>query len=127
MFLFYLLGVGLPCGSIFCQFWLCEETQCVYLCCHLGSLLPVFFMPVIIRHWYECQELQGEYSVPYLNLTDYDGKNSSAHLKFLKLEIWEAEANGSLPLQLALGSVQESPHWMGEVRCQLRINLKKQK
>ena len=25
MFLFYLLGVGLPCCSIFCQFWLCEE------------------------------------------------------------------------------------------------------
>ena len=25
MFLFYLLGVGLPCHSIFCQFWLCEE------------------------------------------------------------------------------------------------------
>ena len=27
MFLFYLLGVGLPCCSIFCQFWLCEEAQ----------------------------------------------------------------------------------------------------
>ena len=25
VFLFYLLGVGLPCHSIFCQFWLCEE------------------------------------------------------------------------------------------------------
>ena len=37
MFLFYLLGVGLPCHSIFCQFWLCEEAQCVYLRCHLGS------------------------------------------------------------------------------------------
>ena len=31
MFLFYLLGVGLPCRSIFCQFWLCEEAQWVYL------------------------------------------------------------------------------------------------
>ena len=31
MFLFYLLGVGLPCCSIFCQFWLCEEVQCGYL------------------------------------------------------------------------------------------------
>ena len=41
MFLFYLLGVGLPCHSIFCQFWLCEEAQCVYLCRHLGS--PNFF------------------------------------------------------------------------------------
>ena len=38
MFLFYLLGVGLPCRLIFCQFWLCEEAQCVYLRCHLGSL-----------------------------------------------------------------------------------------
>ena len=37
MFLFYLLGVGLPCPSIFCQFWLCEEAQCVYLRRHLGS------------------------------------------------------------------------------------------
>ena len=37
MFLFYLLGVGLPCHSIFCQFWLCEEAQCVYLHRHLGS------------------------------------------------------------------------------------------
>ena len=36
MFLFYLLGVGLPCRSIFCQFWLCEEVQCVYLHRHLG-------------------------------------------------------------------------------------------
>ena len=38
MFIFYLLGVGLPCRSIFCQFWLCEEAQCVYLHRHLGSL-----------------------------------------------------------------------------------------
>ena len=30
---------GLPCRSIFCQFWLCEEAQCVYLCRHLGSPL----------------------------------------------------------------------------------------
>ena len=37
MFLFYLLGVGLPCHSIFCQFWLCEEAQCVYLRSHVGS------------------------------------------------------------------------------------------
>ena len=38
MFIFYFLGVRLPCHSIFCQFWLCEEAQCVYLCRHLGSL-----------------------------------------------------------------------------------------
>ena len=25
------------CRSIFCQFWLCGEAQCVYLRCHLGS------------------------------------------------------------------------------------------
>ena len=37
MFLFNLLGVRLPCRSIFCQFWLCEEAQCVYLRHHLGS------------------------------------------------------------------------------------------
>ena len=37
MFVFYLLGVGLPCRSIFCQFWLWAEVQCVYLCSHLGS------------------------------------------------------------------------------------------
>ena len=34
---FYLLGVGLPNRSIFSQFWLCKEAQCVYLCRHLGS------------------------------------------------------------------------------------------
>ena len=37
MFIFYLLGVGPPCRSILYQFWLCEEAQCVYLRCHLGS------------------------------------------------------------------------------------------
>ena len=37
LFFFYFLGVGLPCRSIFCQFWLCEEAQCVYLHRHLGS------------------------------------------------------------------------------------------
>ena len=38
MFIFYFLGVGLPCLSIFCQFWLHKEVQCVYLRRHLGSL-----------------------------------------------------------------------------------------
>ena len=42
-FFFYLLGVRLPCRLIFCQFWLCEEAQCVYLRRHLGSLLPLGF------------------------------------------------------------------------------------
>ena len=51
MFLFYLLGVGLPCCLIFCQFWLCEEAQCVYLRHHLGSpkysclIFIVVFLP----------------------------------------------------------------------------------
>ena len=29
MFIFYLLGVRIPCLSIFCQFWLCEEARSV--------------------------------------------------------------------------------------------------
>ena len=37
MFIFYFLGVGLPCRLIFCHFWLCEEAQCVYLRRRLGS------------------------------------------------------------------------------------------
>ena len=41
LLIFYLLCVGLPCRSIFCQFWLCEEVQCVYLRRHLGS--PISF------------------------------------------------------------------------------------
>ena len=49
MFIFYFLGVGLPCRSIFCQFWLCEEVQCVYLRRHLGSpdtslFLKIFYL-----------------------------------------------------------------------------------
>ena len=36
-----------------CQFWLCEEAQCVYLCRHLGS--PVFsfllFIEVTATHY----------------------------------------------------------------------------
>ena len=47
MFLFYLFGVGLPCHSIFCQLWLCEEGQCVYICRHLGSLVGTFFFHFI--------------------------------------------------------------------------------
>ena len=41
MFIFYFLGVGPPCRSILYQFWLCEEAQCVYLRCHLGSILLI--------------------------------------------------------------------------------------
>lgn len=66
-------------------------------------------MPDITRHCYECQELPGEDSVLYLNLTDYNGKDSSSYLKFLNLEVWEAEGNGGLPL-LALGLVHETSH-----------------
>ena len=42
MIIFCFLGVGPPCCSILCQFWLCEEAQCVYLRCHLGSLCPYY-------------------------------------------------------------------------------------
>ena len=45
MFIFYFLGVGPPCRSILCQFWLCEEAQCVYLRHHLGSLVGEFLLP----------------------------------------------------------------------------------
>ena len=42
MFIFYFLGVGPPRRSIFCQLWLCEEAQCVYLYRHLGSPKIIF-------------------------------------------------------------------------------------
>ena len=44
MFIFYFLGVGLPCPWIFCQFWLCKEAQCVYLRHHLDSLPPIHYL-----------------------------------------------------------------------------------
>ena len=43
VFIFYFLGVSPPCCSILCQFWLCEEAQCVYLLHHLGSHLSYTF------------------------------------------------------------------------------------
>ena len=46
MFIFYFFGVGPPCCSILCQFWLCEEAQCVYLRRHLGS--PIHFIFVTL-------------------------------------------------------------------------------
>ena len=49
MFIFYLLGVGLPCHSIFRQFWLCEEVQCVYLRRHLGSPGPNIFICALLQ------------------------------------------------------------------------------
>ena len=48
--LFYFLGVGLPCRWIFCQFWLCEEAQCVYLCRHLGSPQDSLLKPMERMH-----------------------------------------------------------------------------
>ena len=45
-FFFISLVVGLPCCSIFCRFWLCEEAQCVYLRLHFGSLY--FLSPTIL-------------------------------------------------------------------------------
>ena len=47
MFILCFLGVGPPCRSILCQFWLCEEAQCVYLRRRLGSLL-FFFISLCI-------------------------------------------------------------------------------
>ena len=44
----HFLGVGLPCHSIFCQFWLCEEAQCVYLRRHLGSSPLYFFFKCMV-------------------------------------------------------------------------------
>ena len=49
MFIFYFLGVELPCRLIFRQFWLCEEVQYVYLCRHLGSLLPHFLKNTLLK------------------------------------------------------------------------------
>ena len=43
MIIFCFLGVGPPCCSILCQFWLCEEAQCVYLRRHLGSPVKKLF------------------------------------------------------------------------------------
>ena len=51
LFLFYLLGVGLPCHWIFCQFWLCEEAQCVYLRRHLGSPPFTLYCPPLPFLW----------------------------------------------------------------------------
>ena len=52
MFIFYFLGVCPPCRSIFCQFWLCEEAQCVSLRCHLGSLYWLFkVLTLLIREY----------------------------------------------------------------------------
>ena len=47
-FFFIYLVSGLPCRSIFCQFWLYEEMQCVYLRRHLGS--PLFY-PLLLSLW----------------------------------------------------------------------------
>ena len=54
MFVFYLLGVGLPCHSIFYQFWLCEEAQCVYLRRHLPISRTLMFVAaqfIIAKCW----------------------------------------------------------------------------
>ena len=54
VFIFYFLGVGPPCCSIVCQFWLCEEAQCVYLRRHLGIklILKKVFVLLIDFHFY---------------------------------------------------------------------------
>ena len=64
--LFFISLVSDFLASIFCQFWLCEEAQCVYLHRHLGSppifitfniLNPVFIFPQ--KQVYFCKESQG--------------------------------------------------------------------
>ena len=75
MFLFYLLGVGLPCRWIFCQFWLCEEAQCVYLRRHLGSQItyfliwapPVYFLPANLSKVVEPPFFKSEILCLYTN------------------------------------------------------------
>ena len=49
VFIFYFLGVSPPCCSILCQFWLCEEAQCVYLRRHLGS--PELFSLKLLSYY----------------------------------------------------------------------------
>ena len=39
MFIFYFLGVGPPCCSILCQFWLCEEA-------HLSTYAAILVPPI---------------------------------------------------------------------------------
>ena len=78
MFIFYFLGVGLPWRSIFCQFWLCEEAQCVYLRRHLGSPALLF------------------------QLTEFNGtQNASQFNKYLcKCLLWDKMNMMSLTLAL---------------------------
>ena len=71
-FFFISLVVGLPCSSIFCQFWLffvfklllsffwlCEEAQCVYLCVHLGFSPILFFNPLLLIYFSVSKSLKG--------------------------------------------------------------------
>ena len=86
MFIFYFLGVGFPCHSIFCQFWLCEDAQCVYLCRHLGCPSKVLSTKIEIKmkkpeavRW---EKLEGQGDVPKPNQFIADVKNlypSSSH------------------------------------------------
>ena len=68
MFIFYFLGARRPCRSIFCQFWLCEEAQCVYLRHHLGSPPTdalyhiekvLFFFKFVENFYYELAFVRG--------------------------------------------------------------------
>ena len=51
VFIFYFLGVSPPCCSILCQFWLCEEAQCVYLRRYLGSPSLAFTVTSSVTEW----------------------------------------------------------------------------
>ena len=80
MFIFYFLGVGPPCCSILCQFWLCEEAQCVYLRRHLGSpewiLLTYKEEILILTHWQLAQGFLSANTDP----RQKDGRMSEAYL-----------------------------------------------
>ena len=69
MFIFYFLGVGLPCRLIFCQFWLCEEAQCVYLRRHLGSLYFIFLTGSFVEQtFYSLMEVS---NLPFFSFVNH--------------------------------------------------------
>ena len=50
MFIFYFLGVGPPCRSILCQFWLCEERSVSTYAAIL--VLSQLFQYIVIMSFY---------------------------------------------------------------------------
>ena len=82
MFILYFLGVGPPCCSIFCQFWLCKEVQCVYLHRHLGSpLILIWFKLLSVKN----QICYFKSKAKYKNSS---WKGRSMYWKVIELFIW---------------------------------------